>query len=100
MIVDFIDGEYVERHDEPSDLFALLRQGRCEYGEPGTCDRPATHAVFGRTDSGPHAGDLARRDCCLDHANYYARGWLQPQLLYPGVRGAVWIEPLEQRVAA
>lgn len=95
-IVDLIEDEYVERPAELEEvgIFAAahLAAGLCRYGEPGTCTLPATHVAVGRADSGPHAGHVARIECCLAHANYYALGWLGPYLIYPAMRGAVWIE--------
>lgn len=80
---------------EQLDLLAELSAALCTYGSAGPgglCRELATHAAVATVESGPSAGHVARVECCLPHANYYARGWLGPHLLYPGVRGAVWLE--------
>lgn len=76
-------------------LLAELSAALCQYGTQGpgaTCAELATHAAVARRDSGAEPGHLARVECCLRHANYYLDGWLRPHLLYPGMRGAVWME--------
>lgn len=66
----------------------LFSDDCCAY--PG-CNRPITHHAVADWHRGRDTG-RARVRCCLDHANYYARGWLGPVLLYPAVRDAVWLE--------
>lgn len=70
--------------------------GECEYGQPGTCTRPATHVAHGHWVRGPKnapvEGDCAIR-CCLRHANYYATAWCPH---YPGQRDSAWIEILPE----
>jgi hypothetical protein len=78
----------------------LCAYGQPKLGEPRPCSRPATHAArwytpptYGDGIPNSRAGAGGIR-CCLDHANYYARGWLGPVLMYPAMRDAVWLEVL------
>lgn len=87
------------------DLFAGLDVGLCQYGQPVAgaprlCSKPSTHrAVWlipptyrgGTPNTRAGSGSI---DGCLDHANYYARGWFGPVLLYPMICDAVWMERL------
>lgn len=69
--------------------------GLCRYGlggsGVGTCTRPATHAACWAKPEGLQG----RMECCLEHANYYAMGWLWPALAYMGVLDSIWMERLD-----
>lgn len=66
--------------------------GLCRYGETGTCTKPATHRAHGLNNNGHHAV----RDCCREHADYYAGAWCPFSLKMgfaglPGIEAA-WVE--------
>lgn len=81
---------------------ALCDYGLPKLGEARPCSKVATHRACwlippayrdGVVNTRAGAGSIVG---CLDHANYYARGWLGPVLLYPYVCDAVWMEVLPQ----
>jgi len=82
-----------------SDQLALLADPElCAYGlpklgQPRLCSRTAPPAARWSIPDGPRASSGEVR-CCLDHANYYAQGWLSPALIFPAVLDAVWLEVL------
>lgn len=75
------------------DATELCAYGLPKLGQERLCSRTATHAAHWLVPDGPRASSGEVR-CCLDHANYYAQGWLSPCLIFPAVRDTVWLEVL------